>query len=254
MFDYSNIRNFATEALKFVAEQEDGPAKKKHVAMTIHGIGCGLDEAECLMAQLGGILDTLQSSELDVDIERISIIERDKSRAKRLKVAAQQYFEETELVEWDGSYLFLQNHQNRQSSSEATTIVEDIKPYALIISMLEDDDAFEDIFYYGIQQPIHSMGLLCERIQIKPNDVKKQQLKRIQNAKIVVCDTTTSPMMNPMLTLHLGCAWGANVPTVLITTQNDDKDLEFDEKNYIRYNNIRELQDRLERWLKERLE
>ena len=90
------------------------------------------------------------------------------------------------------------------------------------------------------------MGLLCERIQIKSDDdvdVKERQLKRIQNATIMVCDTTTRPMiMIPMLYLYLGCAWGANVPTVLIITR--DPDLECDEKHYSRgYKNIRELQD-----------
>ena len=49
--------------------------------MTIHGLGPGLDEEACLMAQLEGILNVLQSSKVDIDIEQVSIIELNKTRA-----------------------------------------------------------------------------------------------------------------------------------------------------------------------------
>jgi hypothetical protein len=115
-------------------------------------------------------------------------------------------------------------------------VQDDIKPYALLI--MSEDNLWEDIVYYGIQQPLISMGLLCERIQISLSDENEnenlqRQLKRIQNAKVVVFDASQI-IMSPMLSLYLGYAWGVDVPT-----------LEFDEKHYIRYKKIGELQDRL---------
>ncbi len=52
-FDYASIRAFTVVAFNTLAKQD---VPKKHIAMTIHVMGFGLDETESLMAQIGGII------------------------------------------------------------------------------------------------------------------------------------------------------------------------------------------------------
>jgi hypothetical protein len=127
------------------------------------------------------------------------------------------------------------------------------KPYALVIT--SDDESQEDIFYYGIQHPIHAMGLLCERVVIKcitsQSETTKYHLERMEDAKIVVCDVS---IVSPLLYFYLGYAMGKHIPTVLISKNTANRD--FDENHYdtIQYSKIWELEERLRQWLKRTLE
>ena len=53
-FDYEGIRKFAAQVLRILA---DVATSTRHLAMTIHGVGYGLDETEALQSQLAGYLD-----------------------------------------------------------------------------------------------------------------------------------------------------------------------------------------------------
>lgn len=250
-FSYSEIRSFTEKSFTILAKEN---VEMKHVAMTIHGMGFGLDEHHAVMAQIGGILDVLQSDILNLDIERISIIELSDHRTERLQKAVEVFFDEAsyaqrdEDVEWGYDLVF--GEEKNINTPDAGQ--DDVKPYALAI--LPDDEALEDIFYYGIQRPSHAMGLLCERIKLAQPDDESQAietldsiLQRIGQAKIVVCDVS---QITPMLYLKLGYAWGKNVPTALIT--QSDKQY-FDEAQYIEYQKIWELEERLSQWLKQTL-
>jgi hypothetical protein len=57
----------------------------RHLAMTIHGPGYGLDEVEALMAQFKGYLQAIKYGKIPQDIERISIVKRSPPRVKRLR-------------------------------------------------------------------------------------------------------------------------------------------------------------------------
>jgi len=50
-FEYSEIRSFAKQAIKLISRELP---EARHIAMTIHGVGTGLDERESFLAQLGG--------------------------------------------------------------------------------------------------------------------------------------------------------------------------------------------------------
>jgi hypothetical protein len=49
---------------------------KKHVAMTIHGMGFSLDETESPMAQIGGILDILQHQHVEIENDRAEQLQK----------------------------------------------------------------------------------------------------------------------------------------------------------------------------------
>jgi nucleoside 2-deoxyribosyltransferase len=107
-----------------------------------------------------------------------------------------------------------------------------------------------DIFYYGIQQPVHNAGFLCERVdeEVFIGDVLEQIKKKIDTAKVVIAELSGA---NPNVYLELGYAWGKGRPTVLLI--QDKQDLRFDVQSQrcLKYKSIRHLEEILNRELKE---
>lgn len=64
-FRYRQIRSFSTHAL--VASMRDVP-NVSTIAMTIHGVGYGLDEVESCLAQFDGCLDALLDLQVTPDL------------------------------------------------------------------------------------------------------------------------------------------------------------------------------------------
>jgi hypothetical protein len=120
---------------------------------------------------------------------------------------------------------------------------ESVKPFAFV--HLPHEQSLEDIFYYGIQRPIHAMGLLCERSTPKdeslPSDINSS-LHRIGLAKAFICDVSEK---NPDLYFQLGYAMGRGIPIALISRKENP-----DFADAIPYQKIWELEERLGQWLK----
>ncbi len=81
-FDYGEIRKFASQAMRILAEEMPGA---KHVAMTVHGAGYGLDETECFLTQVAGLQDAFRRQSAPPFLQQVTIVERDQSRAWRLQ-------------------------------------------------------------------------------------------------------------------------------------------------------------------------
>jgi hypothetical protein len=249
-FTYRHSREFAYDAMSILSEQIP---TVQHIAMTVHGVRTRqkLDESESLLAQIAGFMDALQTGTAPTSINRVSIIELSSQRTQRLQVALSEFFDElsyaTRATDVDWAYDLIFKHKSQIDIPDAGQT--DIKPYAVTIT--PDDDALEDIFYYGIQRPIHAMGLLCERIKLAEIEDENSletlasKLQHIGQARVIVCDVS---QVTPMLYLKLGYAWGKGIPTVLIN-QSDRQD--FDAGQYINYQKIWELEERLTRWLRE---
>ena len=88
---------------------------------------------------------------------------------------------------------------------------------------------FEDIFHYGLQTPIHSAGLLCERVDAAVFEglIIQRILARIASARVVVAELTGA---NPNVYLEVGYAWALKVPTILVAKSPDE--LRFDVKGH----------------------
>jgi hypothetical protein len=241
-FSYHDIRSFVEQALNFIALQSP---ESRHITMTIHGMGFGLDEQEAVMAQLGGIIDRLQSDSISPFLERISIVEFQKDRSERLQRAVSDFFEEVDYASpSEGEDWGYDLHFSKQEKVESPNAgKESVKPFAFV--HLPHEQSLEDIFYYGIQRPIHAMGLLCERsterdesLPIKMDSV----LQRIDLAKAFICDVSEK---NPDLYLQLGYALGKGIPIALISRKENP-----DFADAIPYQKIWELEERLGQWLK----
>lgn len=242
-FGYREMRTFSEHALNILATEL---ADAKHIAFTIHGPGYGLDEDEALLAQVGGIVDALQSDRFPQSLEQISIVEIDKQRVKRLREAVTPFFDEVSYAQAvedkDWAYDLIFSSRMPEVVPDAGT--EDVKPYALAI--MPDDDSLEDIYYYGIRRPVHSQGLLCERMTFgeKPQGTEEKNglqttLQRAGQASLLICHLSEQ---TPLLSLHVGYAWGKGVPVIFI---GRDEKAVFYEEEVLLYEKIWELEERL---------
>lgn len=253
-FNYSSIRKLVQDAFTILLEKKDRKVEhngeKLHIAMTMHGVKQGLDENHSLNHQLQGLMDALTSLPNGLNtIGRISIIDRDLSTTERLNSLAAVYFE-TKKIDWNDSLLALPSTkvvENETCPGE----IED-KSYALTLT--SKDALTGDMFYYGIQQPVHAMGLLCESMEISSFSLKDEEtilkVQRIQRSKVIIIDADCIPTnQKKIIYLLIGCALGASVPICLIT-KNESDDLECHSDWCIRYTSIKELSDQLRTWLK----
>ncbi|SRR5712692_5017949 len=111
----------------------------------------------------------------------------------------------------------------------------------------------EDVFYFGIQQPIRTAGLICERIDQDAftGDILDQVKKKIETATVVIAELSGA---NPNVYLEVGYAWGRGRPTILLA--KSDQELRFDVhgQRCLKYERIKDLADVLSKELKKLLD
>jgi hypothetical protein len=105
---------------------------------------------------------------------------------------------------------------------------------------MPDNAALEDVFYFGIQQPTHAHGLLCEQVAATSFDdaeILETVKQRISQASVVIAEMTRA---DETLYLQLGYAWGQQRPTILIAQEGAMVNLP--QSVCLRYNSIKHLE------------
>jgi hypothetical protein len=221
-FTYRDVRRFAFKALGAVREEIPDAST---VAMTLHGVGFGLDEVECFEAEIAGILDAIDGHTIPRNLRRIYVIDRNPDQVDRMRARLDS--------------LLAPQGERVQDLRERDTDKEHV-----VVAMPFHKD-FKDTFHYGLSAAIRSHNLLCERIdeQAFTGDVMKRLMERIRSAKLVVADLTGS---NANVFLEVGFAWGCEVPTVLVYKQGSGE-LDFDVQGQrcLPYESIRDLEEKL---------
>lgn len=265
-FDYKDIREFGAYAIDIVSKKIPDA---KHIAMTIHGIGFGLDEVESFLAQFAGIQDDLLKKRTSSSITRISIVDRNRDRVQRLrnllqkKLASVNYALE---LEPDGSLyrIFIKdrisgviygdvtkdgtNASDASASIDSAGIESKSKPHVFVAMPFHKD--FDDIFYLGIQEPVHKAHLLCERIDNDSfiGDVLEQVKKKIETAAVVIAVLTGA---NPNVYLEIGYAWGKGRQTILLAKEEEVVKFDVRGQRYLKYESITVLRQTLSNELKQ---
>ena len=241
-FDYDKIRSFASDSLAILAQIAPST---RHLAMTIHGVGYGLDEAEAFRSQLAGYLDAIEIGKHPIDIERITIVERNKDRVQRLQSLLDQALpDNTVTIPANIASRYVPKTISRSSLTNSTVGSDPAyKPHILVAMAFAEE--VEDYYYYGIQAPVNSFGYLCERANLSAdmgNGFERLE-SRIETASVVIADLTDK---NPNVFLTLGYAWGKNRPTILLMRDEQD-DIPFDtrEQRCLTYRRIRDLEESL---------
>jgi hypothetical protein len=235
-FGYHEIRQFARTALRVVSQRVP---KAQTVAMTLHGPGFGLDETECFLAEVGGMMDALTATDKSPNLRSVLVVEHDGRRARRLDALLVRHLPTRRLdtagvsssVEaWDAP--LNAGHDSRR------------KPRVFVA--MPFDDASYDLFHYGIRQAVNNHGYLCERIDEVPmtGDILAEIKARIRTASLIIADVSDS---NPNVYLEVGYAWGVDKPTVLLAHKSKVDTLKFDVKTQrcVVYSSIRDLEQRL---------
>ena len=238
-----------------------------HVAMTVHGIEIGLDVSEILYAQISGLIDAIRAGEAPKTLEAITFVERVASRYLRLDqclglLAQSEKLSETEFIQvnygensevQDKYWVMTASIGGDDVKKEESEIESTSSKKSYAVAIIPDRPCMEDFFYYGIQRPVHSMGLLCERDSIPkecdtPLDLDRR-IRRIEGASVVICDATC---LTHELHLLIGFACGRGIPTVCLNPLLGAILCHI--KSQITYETIRQLEDQLGKWLREQLE
>jgi hypothetical protein len=232
-FGYAEIRRFAKDALTVLAGQD---CERDSIAMTMHGVGYGLDEQEAFSAQVAGLLEFLTSPDNSWRPKQIVIAERNLNRAERMKTRLNT------LVSKAESLTAGTHHRSIKESLPDAGVASDLKQHVFVA--MPYDEEMEDVYEFGIREPINAAGCLCERCDrsVFTGDVLDRIKRRIATATVVVADITGA---NPNVYLEVGYAWGKNVPTLLVA--RDGEELEFDVRTHkcIYYKNISHLRRQL---------
>lgn len=238
-FGYAQIRDFARRALTILRD-ENLPAE--HVALTLHGAGYGLDEAEAFESEVAGLLDAVATGAFPPTLRRITIVEGDSGRAGRLTDYLKRLVPFGRLSSARGraiSDLPTPAQQTLRSAGYGAAS----KPHVFVAMPFAPE--FDDLYYYGIQGAVNRAGYLCERADLSSftGDVMDWVQSRISSSKLIIADLTGA---NPNVYLEVGYAWALRVPTVLLVKKTEDLRFDVRGQRVIEYKgSIRSLEERL---------
>jgi hypothetical protein len=240
-FDYAEIREFGRRVLTVLA----GEREIRHVALTLHGPGYGLDESEAFRAEVAGLLDAISANEYPRTLERITIVEISSGRAARLANL---------LAELEpGSVVLRDATEHNLSGDDARATFENAgagssEKLRVFVAMPFAAE-FDDLFHYGIQGAVNAAGYLCERADLAAftGDVIDWVKNRIASAQLAVADLSSA---NPNVYLEVGFAWGKGVPTVLLAKEAQDLKFDVRGQRCLIYKSIHHLEESLTAELK----
>jgi hypothetical protein len=242
-FGYPEIQLFGRRAVSLtVAEFPDC----RELALTLHGVGFGLDETACFEAELLGIVEGIEGRSAS-DLERVAIVEADARRAERLRLHLERAFPATP----QRAVRSFGNAAEKAAGPRRWTEPAAARGHAFVA--MPFSKSFEDTFHYAIEPAIHSSDLLCERIdeQAFTGSVPERVKEKIRSAALLVADLTGA---NPNVYLEVGLAWGVEVPTVLVCREGSDLAFDVQSERCIAYRNIKDLEQQLTDELRELVE
>jgi hypothetical protein len=215
-FGYGEIREFAHKVLSALAREVP---ETEHLALTVHGPGYGLDEVEAFEAEIAGLVDAIRSQEMPESLQRITVVEDNLGRARRLQSVLLRILP-GEFIE--GNIAGKANAKVTRRLAGAG-YESNAKPHVFVAMPFKEE--MDDPWYLGIQPAVRAAGFICERADLSPfaGDVIEWVRTRIRTSSYLVAVLTDA---NPNVYLEVGYAWGIGVPTVLLVSESSD--LKFD--------------------------
>jgi hypothetical protein len=237
-FDYQEIREFARRALAYLAQFAPNT---KHVCLTIHGVGFGLDESEAFESEIAGLVDGIASGHFPRPLERITVIDRDSETVVRLNRALSLLLPDGAIRIDSGGLL---TNITEVSSARLSAAGNPSESKPLIFVAMPFADKMDDVFHYGIRGAVNRAGFLCERADAASftGDIMDWVKQRIRGAAFMIADLTTA---NPNVYLEVGYAWGCGIPTIFLV--QDTAELKFDVRGQrcLAYKSILQLEESL---------
>jgi hypothetical protein len=238
-FEYPQIREFARTAIAAIADRF---ADARHAAVTLHGPGYGLDEMEAFDSEVAGLIDGLRARAVDTRLLRITIVEFDRRRARRLAARLKELLADSRINLDEPSAEAQLPRRSRETVRNAgyTTVT---KTRVLAV-MPFSEGTMDDVYKYGIYKPANELGLLCERADhaIFTDDVVQWVKEKIAAADIVVADITGA---NPNVYLEVGYCWGLRKRPVLVIRHPEEPKFNLKTQRCFIYKSIGNLEEQL---------
>lgn len=159
-FGYEQIRQFGQRVL--TALSREAP-ESKHIVLTVHGPGNGLDETEAFESLLAGLVDAVTSGDIPERLERLTIIERDVARASRLSEALSRLMPNGYIPPPGASVPQALGEEATERLRSAGNAAAG-KPSIFVAMPFAQE--MDDVFHYGIQGAVNAAGFLCERADL----------------------------------------------------------------------------------------
>lgn len=242
-FRYQEIREFARRVLNFLSVKASGV---KHLCLTLHGMGYGLDESEAFESEIAGLVDAIRNGEFPKYLEQITIVEYRTDRANRLRKILSNLLPKGTIVH-DAEDFLKEVTEVASEKLRSVGYASGSKPYIFVAMPFAED--MEDVFHYGIQGAVNAEGFLCERADLSSftGDIMDWVKKRISESSLVIADLTHA---NPNVYLEVGYAWGCRKPTVLLVQDTDHLKFDVRGQRCLTYHKIKDLEDILRQELK----
>lgn len=244
VFDYATLRVFSARVLRSLAKARP---QITELALTLHGVGFGLDESEAFRAEIAGLLDAAQDGDAPAGLTRISIVERNAGTATRLEALMQEILpggliERTRESDSDVRGLDLSGLVANMRGLDL--VGRDSRSKPLVFVAMPFADEYDDRFHYGISGAANKAGFLCERADLATftGDVIDWVKSRIDAASLVVADLTHA---NPNVYLEVGYAWGRGVRTVLVVEKGETLKFDVRGQRCLMFSSIRHLEELL---------
>ena len=237
-FDYKEIRAFGYKVLSSLAN--DAP-ETRHVVLTLHGPGYGLDETEAFESEVAGLLEAIQNGDVPEALERLTIIEYNPERVRRLKAILGELVPNG-VIETSASQ-GLENPQSEKTERLRTAGYDSSAKDHVFVAMPFQED-MDDVYHYGIQNTVHDAGFLCERADLSAfvGDILQRILNRIKSATLLIADLSDA---NPNVYLEVGYAWGCDVPTILLVRNTEHLKFDVRGQRCLEYKKIKDLEEAL---------
>jgi hypothetical protein len=231
-FRFERIQAFGARAVQLSQQHFK---RVRHLAMTIHGPGYGLDPEQSFLSLIAGIITRWK--DLGGPLEKVTIAELSSKRCEQFSKI---------LIEKPAILGYSQDANPQPSvASLATTkfgTLVDSKP-RLFVAMPFDDD-FIDVYTLAFCEAAAKTNYVCERLDLVAftGDIVSEIKNRIVGSQAVVALLNDH---NPNVFLEVGFAWAHSKPTILVAHEGVKLPFDVGSHRCIRYRNLTQLRDLL---------
>jgi hypothetical protein len=230
-FEYGAISKFAWKSLTTIANERPSV---RHIGVTIHGPGYGLDELASIASLVEGLVMALAADRsvdgLGSGDFRVSIIESSSRRARRIR----EYLASASLNGAVGRRPL----ETRSPTAEA--ISNGGRYNRRLFAALPFKDEFLDHWELALQPAAHENRFVIERLDHEhfTGDIVAEIRTRIERSTGVVALLDDH---NPNVFLEVGYAWGVKKPALLLLREGVDPPFDVRGQRLIRYQRIAQM-------------
>jgi hypothetical protein len=250
-FSYAQMYHFAARAIEILAEEK---MPVELMTTTIHGVNYGLDAIESFQSLVHGFQAGL-AKHPKCRIGEIVFVEK-RERTVRILKEALDKLRIAPPPQFDNGRAALEKAQPppprddprkrpaQDETLEADVLSEPKKKHVFVAMPFSED--FQDIYEFGIYEPIRRCGYICERVDepLFTGDILQRITERISSAEFVVAELTGA---RANVYLEVGYAWGKNVPVITVAREGEKLHFDVITTRCIFYRTIGQLAKELEK-------